>query len=162
MKTLTTTSTKTVQWRQLAIQAIILLCALLFIYTATDKLLDYGKYVAQMQMVPLPLMQAAAPILGLAVPLAELAVVALLFTDRLRKIGLISALALMCSFEIYIGAMLLSGIQLPCPCGGLVSTMDWSQHLIFNATFIVLLAFALYQYIKTIDNAGTGNRLIIN
>jgi len=148
METFTTTPSKRIRWRQLAIQAIVLLCALLFIYTATDKLLDYGKYVAQMQMVPFPPMKAAAPVLGLAVPLAELAVVVVLFTDRLRKIGLISALALMCSFEIYIGAMLLSGISLPCTCGGLISTMSWKQHLIFNATFIVLLAFALYQYIK--------------
>lgn len=148
--------------RRWLIQTITLFVSLLFVYTAVDKLLDYGKYVAQMQMIPFPLLKAAAPALGLAVPLAELAVVGLLFADRMRKTGLIAALAVMVSFEIYIGAMLLSGVYLPCSCGGIISTMGWPQHLVFNAVVITLLALAIYWYRSSkteIDNAGIGDHV---
>jgi len=134
------------KYRTLLVHAVTAFTALLFVYTATDKLLGYDLFVGQMQLVPVTLLKTTAPLLGWAVPLAELAAVAALFTTRYRRAGLVISLALMSSFALYIVVMLLSGIYLPCTCGGLVSAMSWPQHLIFNGVVIALLTLALRWY----------------
>jgi hypothetical protein len=34
--------------------------------------------------------------------------------------------------------MLLSEKDLPCSCGGIISSLSWRQHIIFNGVFILL------------------------
>ena len=125
-----------------------LLTILLFMYTAVSKLLEYDKFVFQMRLAPLPLMQSWASVIGRIVPIVELALVVLLFVDRMRYWGLICSLMLMVLFEIYIIWMKIMEIQtslrLPCTCGGIVSKKGWATHLLFNAVFIFLLGLSIY------------------
>ena len=58
------------------------LLILLWGYAAFSKFADYGRFVAQMQLAPVPLMKHLAPVLGLAVPVTELVLVGLLFSER--------------------------------------------------------------------------------
>src|SRR5699024_6776445 len=117
-------------------------------YTGVSKLLEYSKFVFQMQRVPLPLVQNLAPSLGWVVPIIEIALVAMLYFEKSRFWGLIGSLTLMVSFETYILWMksleVQLGIRLPCTCGGIISSMCWTEHLIFNAIFIILLALSTY------------------
>jgi len=126
----------------------VLLTVLLFMYTAVSKLLEYDKFVFQMRRVPLPFMQSWAPFVGRAVPLVELVLVGLLFIARTRYWGLICSLLLMVSFEVYILWMKIlemqTGVRLPCSCGGIVSKMNWTEHLLFNAVFVCLLTLSVY------------------
>lgn len=100
-----------------------------------------------MELAPLPLMKLAAPYLGLAVPSAELFIAVGLaigfFSPKIRLIAMEAALLLLIAFEIYISLMLLSGSHLPCTCGGIISTMGWKQHLVFNAFFITIAIFSI-------------------
>lgn len=114
------------------------LLILLWGYAAFSKFADYGRFVAQMQLAPVPLMKHLAPVLGIAVPVTELVLVGLLFSERFRKTGLWLSFLLLLSFTIYISLMLLSGLTLPCTCGGLISKLGWRQHLIFNAAFMLI------------------------
>jgi hypothetical protein len=113
------------------------LLLLLFSYTAISKLLDHHRFVFQMKQAPLPLMKTIAPLLGWLLPVMEGLLVLALFFPRFRLKGLYAAVVLLLVFEIYITGMLLSGLDLPCTCGGILSKLSWKQHLIFNALFII-------------------------
>jgi len=114
---------------------------LLFVYTATSKALNYDTFVFQMHLAPVPLMKVLSPFLGWSIPLIEFAItiaLALGFLNPAINIKAFQAsVSLLTVFEMYIAAMLLSGSQLPCTCGGIISMMGWKQHLIFNGVLIV-------------------------
>lgn len=112
-------------------------------YAALSKFADYPRFVAQMQLAPVPLMKSLAPFLGIGVPVTELILVVFLFTDRFRRTALRLSFFLLLSFNIYIFLMLKSGLELPCTCGGLISKLGWRQHLIFNTVFMFIALFPL-------------------
>jgi hypothetical protein len=126
-------------------QIIIFLLILLFAYTAMSKLLDYEKFVFQMRLAPLPLMNWAAPIIGWLMPILESLLAIGLIISRYRLIALYATICLFILFEIYIGSMLLSGHNLPCTCGGIISQMSWKQHLAFNAAFLCMTLIAITE-----------------
>lgn len=132
--------------------AIPILLIILFTYTATSKFLDYNKFVFQMKLAPLPLMKLLAPILGWLVPTAEIITAIYLgigfFNSFLKVKGLFFSVVLLFIFELYIVSMLLSGSQLPCTCGGIISTMGWTQHVIFNAFFIISSILSIIYMLK--------------
>lgn len=118
----------------------IALIVLLFTYTAISKVIEYDKFVFQMGLSPFLLVRSFAPVLGWLVPVLEIFIVLALLSGRWKRSGLKATLVLLFIFELYIGVMLLIGVQLPCTCGGVLSVMGWQTHLIFNA-FFMLLAF---------------------
>jgi len=134
-----------VNQRKLLTTALTGLLVLLFAYTATSKFLDYDKFVFQMRLAPLPVMKSAAPVLGWLMPVIEILIAAGLLTSRLRLKALYAAVILLFVFECYIAGMLLTGQHLPCTCGGIVSSMSWKQHLLFNAAFIIAGIIAIKQ-----------------
>jgi len=123
------------------IQIFPILLIFLFVYTATSKFLDNGKFVFQMGLAPVPLMKVFAPFLGWVIPAVESIIAISLatgfFYPTVKTKGLYASVILLSIFEIYITIMLLSGSHLPCTCGGIVSQMGWKQHLLFNAFFIL-------------------------
>jgi putative oxidoreductase len=124
--------------KELIADSCLALLLLLFSYTAISKLLDYHRFVFQMKLAPLPFMKMMAPFLGWLLPMMEGLLVLALFFTRYRLKGLYAAVALLLVFEIYITGMLLSGLDLPCTCGGIISKLSWKQHLVFNALFIII------------------------
>ncbi|MDP9079028.1 MAG: hypothetical protein M3O71_16490 [Bacteroidota bacterium] len=122
-------------------QIVPILLILLFVYTATSKFLDYNKFVFQMRLAPVPLMKILAPVLGYFVPTIEMIIAISLatgfFNSSMMLKGLYASVILLLIFEIYISIMLLSGSNLPCTCGGIISQMGWKQHLFFNSFFII-------------------------
>jgi hypothetical protein len=117
---------------------ILFLLVVLWSYAATGKLSDHWRFVFQLHLSPLPLIRSLATILSWVVPVTEASVAVALLTGRFRMTGLYSSLLLLVAFEIYIAAMLLSGLHLPCTCGGIISKMGWKQHLFFNGFFIAI------------------------
>jgi len=105
----------------------------LFVYTATSKL--FRLYIFQLQLERFPWIKYAAAFMAWAVPLAELAAAGLLLAKRTRRIGLFVSLSLMVMFTLYLAFMLGTEKHLPCSCGGVISSMSWGQHLVFNIFF---------------------------
>jgi hypothetical protein len=127
---------------------------LLFSYTASSKLIEHDRFVFQMKLSPLSPIRTFAPFLSWVVPIVELGITAiltieLLMTEHLLKKGLWASLILISLFEIYITAMLFSGKDLPCACGGIISLMSWKGHELFNGVTIILIATALIDFKKT-------------
>jgi len=134
---------QTLMKKELVIEICAALLLMLFTYTAVSKFMDYDRFVFQMGLAPVPFMKTIGPILGWLLPSVEALVAAALIWKKTRFPALCCAFCLLGIFEIYIAAMLLSGLRLPCTCGGVISRMSWAQHLIFNLIFMALAAVAI-------------------
>lgn len=135
--------------RNLLIEIIASLLIILFVYTATDKLLNQETF--QIILIKSPLVGSYSPFISWVLPIAELIIAALLFIPGLRKAGLLGAFILMSLFTIYIGYMILFTPHLPCTCGGIINKMSWNQHLLFNAFFTLLAGTGIWLSKQTKD-----------
>src|SRR5687767_9788970 len=121
------------------VEIISVLFIILFLYTGISKLMEYGVF--KEQIAESPILQPVAPFIAWALPLTELLLCLLLIIPRWRLKGLYASFILMIAFTLYIGAIMTFNKELPCSCGGIISELSWTGHLIFNSLFI-LLAFA--------------------
>jgi uncharacterized membrane protein YphA (DoxX/SURF4 family) len=117
------------------------LLAILFVYAALTKLMVFDEFKAQISKSPLIMHHSWW--LVWAVPTVELVVSAILFIPRLRLFALYSSFFIMFVFTIYIGFMLLFSPNLPCSCGGILSTMGWKEHFFFNVAFTTIAAVGI-------------------
>lgn len=140
--------------KKIAVEIICFLFILLFTYAAVSKLMIYKGFVIQMSGSYL--IADYAHILAWAIPGSELLVVVLLALHKFRRIGMYAATGLMIAFTVYIGAIILMGRDEPCTCGGVLSILGWTEHLIFNIVFLIL-GLAGILLIRKIDDRGTEN-----
>ena len=131
--------------RSLISELVIGLLILLFIYTATGKLLDFSSFRHVLSRSPL--IGNKAPVVAWILPLIEILISMMLILPRTRHIGLWCSFALMLTFTGYVAYLLAFAPQLPCSCGGVLKQMTWKQHLVFNITYsiIALLGIWLHQ-----------------
>lgn len=114
---------------------------LLFLYAATSKLLTYDKFVVQIGQSEM--LSPYAGVLAWLVPLIEIVIAVLLVFSGLRLLGLYASLGLMAMFTAYIFIVLHFMEKQPCGCGGVLQAMTWSQHLVFNSVFTVLVGVGI-------------------
>lgn len=112
------------------------LYVLLFLYAATSKLIEYDKF--QLQMSKSPIITDFASLLAWMVPALEIIISILLLIKRTLMLGLYAAFGLMSLFTTYIIVILNYSDSIPCSCGGVLASMSWNQHSIFNFIFIVI------------------------
>lgn len=117
---------------------------LVFLYTGINKLRFHEGFAGAMNRNPL--IKPYSEILQWIIPIGELAIVALLLIPATRRLGLLLSTLLMAVFTVYVGLMLWKGGQLPCLCGGVLETMNWPTHLVFNSVLLVLGWFATLVY----------------
>lgn len=122
--------------RSLYIEIICSLLVILFIYTGVNKLIDYETF--KVQLTRSPFVQPFADILAIALPVSELAISVLLIVQKKRLIGLYLSFLTMLLFTGYIAAMLYFSYYVPCSCGGVLASLTWQEHLIFNIAFTLL------------------------
>jgi len=117
----------------------------LYIYTATNKLLDLHKFKTVLSKSPLINRDAAW--LSITIPAIEIFVSLFLLFPHYRKLGFLSSSVLMSAFTLYIGYMILFVPHLPCSCGGIISKLTWPQHLIADFLFLTvsILGFFLQK-----------------
>lgn len=117
------------------------LLILLFAYTAASKMLTYPLFVVQIGLSPI--LPAFSQQVAWLVPLVEFLVALLLAIPSLRLIGLYSSWVLMFLFTLYVGAILTLASHIPCSCGGVLETLSWEQHLVFNFSFLAFNTLVL-------------------
>lgn len=126
------------------IYVVSLLYVFLFVYAAISKLLDFQTFVVQLGQSPL--LSAYATWIAFLIPIIEIGIAILLLTTRYRYLALLASLGLMVMFSIYITIILNYSSFIPCSCGGVLSEMNWSEHLLFNITFIVIAVIAILMH----------------
>jgi hypothetical protein len=134
--------------KEIFIEIVCSLLILLFVYSGTSKLIEHAKFVFQLKESPYPFIKLFAGAIAWIIPAAEIIIACLLTVNRTRIYGLWLYLFMLASFELYISGLFLSGKNIPCTCGGLISHMSWHGHLAFNASFMLLIAASLYLMIK--------------
>ncbi len=122
--------------KKIAVEIICFLFIFLFTYAAVTKLLDYQKF--SVEIGKSPLLTNFAGVLAWAVPVGELIIAGMLAIGRFRQIGLYASFTLMVLFSAYIVAILQLDEGIPCSCGGVLESMGWTEHLVFNIFFVVL------------------------
>ncbi len=118
-------------------ELIAVLLILLFIYTASSKLLDIDAFRKQMLNQPLP--ETLRQNLVWLVPVSEITTSIFLIFKPLRLYGFSLAFLLMLAFTLYVSLILANTFAyIPCSCGGILNTLSWEAHLIFNIVFTLL------------------------
>lgn len=112
------------------------LLILLYVYTASNKLFDLHKFKTVLSKSPL--ISDNASWFSWSIPALEIIVSLVLFFPRFRRLGFLSSSILMAAFTLYIGYMILFVPKLPCSCGGIISQLSWTQHLIINLLFLLI------------------------
>jgi hypothetical protein len=112
------------------------LLIILFVYTAISKYADLENF--QSSLEESPLIGSYSTFISYTLPLLELIIALLLMVPQTRLAGFYASFLLMFIFTLYICYMLLFTPDLPCSCGGVISEMTWTQHMIFNICFTVL------------------------
>lgn len=134
---------------------------LLFTYAAVSKLIEFEDF--QTQLGQSPLLGAFASPISYAVIGIELLISLLLAIGRTRLYALYASFCLMVMFTTYIIIILNFTSFTPCSCGGVLESMGWTEHLIFNVVFIMLAAVGVgmnSQYSKLRKLLGLSSLLV--
>lgn len=122
--------------QNILLELICQLYILLFIYAALSKLLDFNHF--HIQLGKSPVLGSFADLIVLLVPAIEIILALLLFFQKTRYYSLLGASNLMVMFSAYIVIILNWSSFIPCSCGGILSEMGWTEHLVFNIFFVLL------------------------
>ena len=134
-------SKKSCMAKQIIVEIIRLLFIILFVYAATSKLIDYNTFLSQLSQSPL-LVLIERPV-ALTIPIAELVIAVLLCFQTSFLFALYASYTMMVLFTAYIVAITRFSEYVPCSCGGILSRMNWNQHLLFNCAFVAAGAFGI-------------------
>ncbi|MBS7565543.1 hypothetical protein KHS38_14110 [Mucilaginibacter sp. Bleaf8] len=126
----------------LALHIIIILLMILWTYTAASKAMDLRLFEVQMnKQVLFPFLKK--PLVYLLPPAEALIAVLLLF-DSSRFTGLYASAGLLLVFSVYVALAVFRVFErVPCSCGGILRTMGWGTHLVFNVFFLLLTMIAI-------------------
>ncbi|MET1055512.1 MAG: MauE/DoxX family redox-associated membrane protein [Pedobacter sp.] len=123
-------------------ELIIFLLAALFIYTAVDKLLQYNRFVWQLDNQPFD--KRLRPILAPALPAVELLLTILLLWRKTSLIGLYGAAILLSIFTIYIALVTFKFYErIPCSCATAFENLSWPVHLLINTVFLSIAVIGI-------------------
>ncbi len=139
--------TKNFFTKQLLINLVCYAYIIIFIYAAVYKL--YDRPFFEEQLLHSPLLGSFSKPLSYLVPISEIIASILLMVPKYRIWGLWSCWLIMLAFTLYIIYILTLSSYIPCGCGGILSTMGWKEHLVFNSVFVGMSALALtFSYKK--------------
>ena len=128
--------------RKVVIEIIAALLVLLFLYASISKLLGFSLFVDEMNNQPFP--NWMTPYLVVLIPGSEILIALALLFDRSRMIGFYSSLILLFLFTLYSALVLFNVFDyVPCTCGGMIKKLNWREHLLFTASFLILSITAI-------------------
>lgn len=113
-----------------------LLLTLLFVYTAVSKLIELDTF--QWRLERMPYIGPYVSLLSWAVPFLELIIAGLLWLPRYQTMALYASFILLGGFTLYIVLVLKFSDSIPCSCGGVISLLGWTDHILLNVSFMVL------------------------
>ncbi|REA56432.1 hypothetical protein DSL64_26930 [Dyadobacter luteus] len=123
------------------VKAITFLLTVLFLYTALSKLMDLDTFHSQLANQNIPKWTVAY--LVWLIPASELLAVGLMIFGSSRSLGLYMSSLLMLAFTVYIGLVVIGFFdRVPCSCGGVLKSMSFGSHLVFNLFFLSIAILA--------------------
>ncbi|REA58193.1 hypothetical protein DSL64_21535 [Dyadobacter luteus] len=124
---------------------------LLLFYTAVAKLSNLNRFESELGNQVLP--SWSIPLLVWLIPATELVVVLLLLLPRFLLRGLQGAALLMTVFTMYMGLVLLDVFdRVPCSCGGVLKSMGFEVHFVFNLFFLLLSITGIWLHARRVPD----------
>ncbi|MCX2681897.1 hypothetical protein OOZ15_18235 [Galbibacter sp. EGI 63066] len=123
------------------VEIISILFILLFIYTSINKLLNIKTFY--MRLANFPFISSYAFWVAWGVPVLEIIITVLFFLPKYRLSALYASFTLMSIFTAYIILVLRVSNSIPCSCGGVISSLGWKEHIVFNCAFIGLALWGI-------------------
>lgn len=148
---------KRIDIRKISIEVVVTILIVLWFYTGIAKLLGYRSF--QLQMHQNRLLYRYADLITFGIPILEIAIGFLLVFGKTRRVGLLASSVLMVIFTVYVAYLMLYIPNLPCSCGGIISSLNWPQHLMLNIALTILAAaaFILSRKISRPDKLSFSN-----
>ncbi|WP_194766507.1 MauE/DoxX family redox-associated membrane protein [Tamlana sp. I1] len=122
-------------------ETISIVFVILFVYAAVSKFLDYEKFTIQVSQSPI--LTSIGHWIVFLIPTMEIVIAMLLALPRLRLLALYASYSLMVMFSTYILIILEFSPFIPCACGGILDSMGWTAHLIFNLFFVAIATIGI-------------------
>lgn len=126
---------------ELIVEIISGLFFLLFLYAATNKLFDYQGF--KVQLAQSPILTPVSNQVAWFIPALEVAISFFLVIPKTRLFALYASYSLMVMFTAYIVVILNFTQRVPCACGGILESMQWREHFVFNVFFILIAIVAI-------------------
>lgn len=123
-----------------------ILFIILFVYAATSKLLAIEQF--KIQLGKSPFISIYASWMVWMIPVIELLIVGLFIFQKHLLVAFYSSFTLMTLFTIYIFLVLNFSDSIPCACGGVLQTLSWMEHLVFNIIFVALAILGIILTIR--------------
>lgn len=139
-------NTRNIKLTEIIVEMICFLYALLFIYAATSKLNGFQQFKDQLDQSTI--LVGYGHWAAWLVPLSELVLAILLLIRSFRLFALYGSLILMALFSAYIIVVLNYSDHIPCSCGGVISSMGWETHLVFNICWMILALIGIVLMTK--------------
>lgn len=105
-------------------------------YAALSKLFNYEG--TRFDWLGHELIKNYTWLLAWLIPVTELIIVVLLLFPRTVRQGFYASGILLIIFTGYIIYMFLYYPHTPCSCGGIISSLTWQRHVIFNLSFLAV------------------------
>jgi len=125
----------------------------LFLYTGISKYLAFKNFIRVLGETPL--LGKFAPLIAYTMPAIEILISVLLIIPRTRLKGFYLATTLMSIFTVYLIYMVIFTPNRPCSCGGVLSSMTWTQHIFFNLAFLIIAAVGTHLQRKLERSNGS-------
>jgi len=129
----------------------LLIC--LFLFTGLDKLYNYHQFKDALGKSPL--LVDIANVLAWSLPVTEIMIAVALFIPVTRKVGFKATIIIMLVFIVYLSYMMAFAPKLPCMCAGLLESLSWKSHIVFNFMMIVL---AILGIVASGKRSSAGSR----
>lgn len=120
------------------------LYAFLYMYTGYGKLMEVDVFIQGIHSIPY--IGRFAELIGWGIPLSEILLAIALFIPSLQRAALYVSTLLMGVFTLYLAVMLIFAEEKMCHCGGVIESLGWTEHLIFN---LILLTAGIWALIQT-------------
>lgn len=138
-------------------EGIAILFIFLFTYAAISKLIDFETF--RLQLKQLPFFSSFASQLAWGILIIEIILALMFFFFKLRLVALYVSLLLITLFTVYITSVLLFADSIPCSCGGVISSLSWNEHLVFNVGWLLLALVGISLSTKTNNLINLKNKL---
>lgn len=147
--------------KKIVVEIISSLLISLFLFASLSQWLDFKTFTDNINNQPIP--NKFTPLITWGIPSLEILIVAALIFERTRLKGLQASLLLLLSFTIYIVLILLNAFDwIPCSCSGVIKTMTWNQHLIFNLFFIVVALIGILLKKNSFHHTTSAPRTMLS
>jgi hypothetical protein len=117
--------------------------AFLYMYTGWAKFMNMPAFIRGNSKIPY--LGQYAKLIGYGIPTLEIVLAILLLVPvyRIMRFALWTSTLLMALFTIYLSLMVHYVEKKLCHCGGVIESMGWKTHIVFNIIWLIAGIFAL-------------------